>query len=74
MWYMELKISMSDKHHRHSKHTKFHQNLRGGLYNSSVIGHGMTQLQYAYVYILLFYLLVHPLNVDDNYNVFKISK
>ena len=25
---MELKISISDKHHRHSKHTKFCQNLR----------------------------------------------
>jgi len=38
----ELKIGMSDKHHRHSKHTKFRQNLRGP-YNSLVIGHGMTQ-------------------------------
>ena len=31
MWCMELKIGMSDKHHRHSKHTKFRQNLRGVL-------------------------------------------
>ena len=31
MWYMELKISTSDKHHRHSKCTKFCQNLRGIL-------------------------------------------
>ena len=31
MWCMELKIGMSDKHHRHSKHTKFCQNLRGSL-------------------------------------------
>ena len=45
MWCMELKIGMSDKHHRYSKNTKFRQNLRGGggPYNSSVIGHGMTQ-------------------------------
>ena len=28
---VQLKISMSDKHHRHSEHTKFHQNLRGSL-------------------------------------------
>ena len=28
---MELKIGMSDKHHRHSKHAKFHQNLRESL-------------------------------------------
>ena len=28
---MQLKIGMSDKHHRHSKHTKFRQNLRGSL-------------------------------------------
>ena len=26
---MELKISMSDKHHRYYKHTKFRQNPRG---------------------------------------------
>ena len=26
---MELKICMSDKHHRYYKHTKFHQNPRG---------------------------------------------
>ena len=26
---MELKICMSDKHHRYYKHTKFRQNLRG---------------------------------------------
>ena len=31
MWYVELKIIMSDKHHRYSKHTKFCQNLRGSL-------------------------------------------
>ena len=31
MWCMELKIGMSDKHHGHSKHTKFCQNLRGVL-------------------------------------------
>ena len=29
MEYMELKICMSDKHHRYYKHTKFHQNPRG---------------------------------------------
>ena len=27
MWCMELKVGMSDKHHRHSNNTKFHQNL-----------------------------------------------
>ena len=26
---MELKICMSDKHHRYYKHAKFRQNLRG---------------------------------------------
>ena len=31
MWCGGLKISRSDKHHRYSKHTKFHQNLRGYL-------------------------------------------
>jgi len=31
MWCMELKIGMSDKHHRYSKHTKFHKNLRRSL-------------------------------------------
>jgi len=31
MWCMELEISMSDKHYRHYKHTKFCQNLRGSL-------------------------------------------
>ena len=29
MEYMELKICMSDKHHRYYKHTKFLQNPRG---------------------------------------------
>ena len=29
MEYMELKICMSDKHHRYYKHTKFRQNPRG---------------------------------------------
>ena len=28
---MELKICMSDKHHRYYKHTKFRQNPRGDL-------------------------------------------
>ena len=31
MWCMELKIGMIGKHHRHSKHTKFCQNLRGSF-------------------------------------------
>ena len=31
MWCVELKIGMADKHHRHSKHTKFRQNLRRSL-------------------------------------------
>ena len=31
MWCVELKISTNDKHHKHSKHTKFRQNLRGSL-------------------------------------------
>ena len=29
MEYMEIKICMSDKHHRYYKHTKFRQNPRG---------------------------------------------
>ena len=28
IWCMDLKIGTSDKDHRHSKHTKFCQNLR----------------------------------------------
>ena len=28
MWYVGLKIGMSDKHHRYYKHIKFQQNLR----------------------------------------------
>ena len=49
MWCIELKIGMSDKHHRHFKHTKFRQNLNGP-YDSSVIGHGMTHMAMLYLF------------------------
>ena len=51
MWCMELKISMSDKHHWPSKYTKQRiVNSNRIPYNSSVIMHGMTLL-HEYMYI-----------------------
>ena len=44
---MELKICMSDKHHRYYKHTKFRQNPRGDpkflvdlTWNDPIMNHG----------------------------------
>ena len=54
---------MSDKHHRHSKHTKFRQNLRGSLqffsdwaWNDPIVNCGLCMAQW----------LVHKTTISDD--------
>ena len=51
---------MSDKHHRHSKHTKLHQNLRGSL---QFFVDWAWNDPYWIIYIHLYYLLKNSLAI-----------
>ena len=55
MWCMRLKIGMGDEHQGYSKHSKFHQNLRGTL--QFLVDLAWND-PYGLVYVPLFDLLV----------------